>query len=96
MMYTELNLTIPSDRFPALRGVARAFAEKMSTPYLAGLFRDSLFDDLLWTTFRSQKPRLPKWRAPSWPWVSIETHIGYEDGLVYYDDEVYAEQPNKH
>lgn len=35
MMYTELSLTIPSDRFPALSGVARAFAEKMSTAYLA-------------------------------------------------------------
>ncbi|OTA77138.1 hypothetical protein M434DRAFT_255034 [Hypoxylon sp. CO27-5] len=92
MMYTGLSLTVASDYLPALGGVARTFGEKRKSPYLAGLFKDSLIDDLLWTTFSSKKSRLSRWRAPTWSWASVGTHVNYEDGLVYYDDEVYAEE----
>ncbi|KAI1417299.1 heterokaryon incompatibility protein-domain-containing protein [Hypoxylon sp. FL1857] len=74
-IYTALNLTIASDCLPALGGVARTFAEKRKSPYLAGLFEDSLLDDLLWITFSCMKTRLSKWRAPSWPWASVDAHI---------------------
>lgn len=91
MFYTGLHLTVADDRLAALGGVARKFAEKRESPYLAGLFKDSLLDDLLWISFNCKQPRLPQWRAPSWSWASIETHINYEDGLVYYDDDTYTE-----
>ncbi|KAI0011591.1 HET-domain-containing protein [Xylariaceae sp. FL0662B] len=93
MIYTGLRLTIASDRLPALSGVAKSFGEKRKSLYLAGLFEDSLLDDLLWVNFSGKKPRLSEWRAPSWSWASIETHINYRDGLVYYDDEVFKEKP---
>ncbi|KAI1074736.1 HET-domain-containing protein [Whalleya microplaca] len=82
MIYTGLRLTIASD-------------QKRKSSYLAGLFEDSLIDDLLWITFSCKRPRLPEWRAPSWSWASIETHINYRDGLVYYDDEVFRETPDE-
>ncbi|KAI0138141.1 HET-domain-containing protein [Hypoxylon sp. NC0597] len=92
MMYTGLCLTVASDYLPALGGVAKTFAEKRKSPYLAGLFKDSLVDDLLWMTFSCKKPRLSKWRAPSWSWASVDTHVTYEDGLLYYVDDIYTEK----
>ncbi|XXH00559.1 hypothetical protein Hte_006907 [Hypoxylon texense] len=73
MFYTCLYLTVPDDRLAALGGVARKFAEKRKSPYLSGLFKDSLLHDLL----------------------CIETHINYEDGLIYYDDEIYRDKPDE-
>lgn len=95
MDYTGLRISILSDRLPAIGGVARTFAAKRKTSYLAGLFEDSLLDDLLWHSFSCKKPRLSKWRAPSWSWASIETHVSYRDGIVYYDDEMFTERPAK-
>ncbi|KAI1115589.1 heterokaryon incompatibility protein-domain-containing protein [Nemania sp. NC0429] len=82
MFYSGLALTIASDRLPAISGVARTFSEKTKSPYLAGLFKHMLLDDLLWATFDNRKPRPLEWRAPSWSWASIDTHISYNDGLV--------------
>ncbi|KAI1456240.1 HET-domain-containing protein [Annulohypoxylon moriforme] len=95
MDYTALDLTIPSDRLPALGGVAKTFAEKRGSSYLAGLFEDSLIDDLLWNTFDCKSPRLSKWRAPSWSWASIETHVSYRDGIIYDDDEMFLDGPDE-
>ncbi|KAI1385210.1 HET-domain-containing protein [Hypoxylon trugodes] len=93
MLYTGLHLTIPGDCLPALAGVARTFAEKRKSPYLSGLFQDSLLDDLLWMTFNCEKSRPQKWRAPSWSWASIEGLIEYQDGLItYQDDQVFLEK----
>ncbi|KAI1207837.1 HET-domain-containing protein [Annulohypoxylon truncatum] len=94
MDYTALSLTIPSDSLPALSGVAKTFAKKRASPYLAGLFGDSLIDDLLWNTFSCRKHRLREWRAPSWSWASIETHANYQDGIVYYDNEMSLDKPD--
>ncbi|KAI0880482.1 HET-domain-containing protein [Annulohypoxylon maeteangense] len=95
MDYTSLHLTIPSDRLPALGGVAKTFAAKRGSPYLAGLFGDSLLDDLLWKTYNCKKHRLPEWRAPSWSWASIDTHVNYQDGIVYYDEEMFLDEPDE-
>lgn len=82
MFYSGLALTVATDRLPAISGVARTFSEKTESPYLAGLFRDTLLDDLLWVTYSCRKPRPLEWRAPSWSWVSIDNHINYSDALV--------------
>ncbi|KAI0387440.1 HET-domain-containing protein [Hypomontagnella monticulosa] len=95
MIYTGLRLSVASDRLPALGGIARTFAEKRRSSYIAGLFEDSILDDLLWMTFVCERPRLSKWRAPSWSWASIETHITYRDGLVYYDEEMYSDRQDE-
>jgi hypothetical protein len=92
MLYTGLDLTVASDRLPAIGGVARTFAEKTGSPYVAGLFKDTLLDDLLWMTFNHTKPRPLEWRAPSWSWASIETNISYPDGLIYYHDDIHLDK----
>ena len=91
--YTQLKLTYEMDMLPALSGLAKKTAEITGDIYLAGLWRKSLGDDLLWyVTQRGTsggrvqkskkdheywKPR-PAWRAPSWSWASIDTGRGVE------------------
>ncbi|TGJ80113.1 hypothetical protein E0Z10_g8659 [Xylaria hypoxylon] len=92
MAYTALDLTIANDRLPAISGVARVFAQKTRSLYLAGLFKDTLLDDLLWVTYNCEKSRLVEWRAPSWSWASIDARIEYRDGLVYYHDDIHLDK----
>ncbi|KAI1733598.1 heterokaryon incompatibility protein-domain-containing protein [Xylaria scruposa] len=94
MLYSALDLTVVSDRLPAISGVAKTFAEKTESPYLAGLFKDTLIDDLLWMTSNYEKPRLVEWRAPSWSWASIGTPVDYEDCLIYYHEDIHRDEPN--
>jgi hypothetical protein len=83
--YPRLKLTRPSDRFPALAGLARRFYEmtgpKPGLSYLAGFFaikESDLLKELLWMVTRPG-PRSPstytrKIResgAPSWSWASM-------------------------
>ena len=80
--YSQLSLTRVRDRLPALSGIAKQMAAQGERrgKYLAGLWSDTLGPDLLW--FRqdamSAHP-VPKWRAPSWSWASIEGQIKYFD-----------------
>jgi hypothetical protein len=76
--YVELSLTYESDRLPALSGLAKQMGSVRKGRYLAGLWEDSLFEDLMWWVTESNCPqaRRPKeWRAPSWSWASIEGRI---------------------
>ncbi|KAK6072640.1 hypothetical protein SCUP515_07220 [Seiridium cupressi] len=44
--------------------------------YLAGLWEDTLLDDLLWSTYNNRcKPATSP--APSWSWSSIDGYINY-------------------
>jgi hypothetical protein len=56
--YTSLNLSFESDRLPAISGIAKRAAKSMNCDYLAGVWRNTLPEDLLW------------WKAPSVPWYS--------------------------
>jgi hypothetical protein len=77
--YTALSLTKESDILPAISGLARQFAQKRSSRYLAGLWEDSLVEDLCW---HAEAPRiLPKratWQAPSWTWASTDSHVVFQ------------------
>ncbi|KAK8240697.1 heterokaryon incompatibility protein-domain-containing protein [Phyllosticta capitalensis] len=47
--YSRLNITKPRDRLAALGAIAEQFQHaRQGSQYLAGLWSDSLFDDLLW------------------------------------------------
>ena len=78
--YSARDLTSPSDRFPALSGLAKAFAGKTHDTYLAGIWRGDFHRGLLWhrSYMGSAPARTLKWsrpseyRAPSWSWASLE------------------------
>jgi hypothetical protein len=82
--YSRLKLTYESDIFPALSGAAKRMARHRNTPYLAGLWRDSIVEDLLWRSDYGLRDILPEWRAPSWSWASVGCPIIYFNDAVRY------------
>ncbi|KAK2764951.1 hypothetical protein FQN54_008650 [Arachnomyces sp. PD_36] len=79
--YATLSITKPSDRLPALSATARIISRNMGSDYLAGIWRASLMEGLLW--FVKGRPSRPRpvakgWRAPSWSWASLDAPEGLE------------------
>lgn len=71
--YTKLELTKDSDRHIAILGLAEELRPQRGK-YLAGLWEDSIAQDLAWTAAEdSKRPRPPKetMLAPSWSWTSV-------------------------
>ncbi|VUC32174.1 unnamed protein product [Clonostachys rosea] len=68
--YTETKLTYPSDRLPALSGIAARQNEITGDKYLAGLWEKDLVPSLLW--FSLDATETTERRAPSWTWASID------------------------
>jgi hypothetical protein len=88
-LYSKANLTYPSDKLPALCGIARRAYEERGGHYLAGLWQDEDIEaQLCW---RAMMPHArPAWRAPSWSWASVDGEVGYrvrQEGIL---DTVYA------
>ncbi len=84
--YTSLLLTMSKDRLPAIGGLARQMAGKRQSRYFAGLWSDTMNDDLTWkVTARSnqKKPRPNPRNAPTWSWASVETFVDYEDAIAF-------------
>lgn len=69
--YSRAHLTYSSDRLPALSGIAARQQELTGDQYLAGLWRKSLITQLIWCPWGNKEYR-PKWRAPTWSYMSIE------------------------
>jgi hypothetical protein len=78
--YSKCTLTCSDDKLPAISGFARAVAAALSLHYAAGLWQESLVDDLLWKVEKPNAARLqrhPTYRAPSWSWAAIDAEISY-------------------
>ncbi|OAL29742.1 hypothetical protein AYO20_09034 [Fonsecaea nubica] len=67
--YGPRKLTKSSDKLPAFAGVAAVFAERLRDQYLAGIWRKSMIEGLLWQALDVAEV---KDRKPSWSWVSID------------------------
>lgn len=72
--YSLGQLTVSSDKLPALSGIAARQAEITRDQYLAGMWRESLRSDLGWWVQDPIQSR-PEWRAPTWSWASVEGKI---------------------
>ncbi|KAL1866338.1 hypothetical protein Daus18300_006802 [Diaporthe australafricana] len=90
MNYSARNMSEPSDKLPALSGMAKRYADLMGWPagdYHAGLWRATLISDLLWSreeglssvsaTPDPAKTGRQHGRAPSWSWTSMDGSITY-------------------
>ncbi len=67
-LYGPKSLSNPSDKLPAISGLAKIYATHIGGDYLAGLWRDRLLEGLAWQSL--SYTRVPKYRAPSWSWAS--------------------------
>ncbi|OCK75828.1 HET-domain-containing protein [Lepidopterella palustris CBS 459.81] len=87
--YSSLKLTFAKDKLPAISGLAKQMqSHRQDDTYLAGLWRNSLIEDLLWrvtkvdTENEDPTPKKPswrpaQWRAPSWSWASVGCRVEY-------------------
>jgi len=86
IQYCSLTLTKPSDKFPAIAGIAEVVQRSRNSVYLGGVWSDTLALDLLW---QAQEPRKDSQeilgRAPSWSWASVDGPIAYSQEL-YWDN----------
>lgn len=81
-LYTTRNLTNPHDKLPALAAIAQRHSKSTGAEYLAGLWKPTFRQDLLW----KHHPGLPligvsdagnpmrsnEYRAPSWSWAAVD------------------------
>ncbi|TBU27713.1 heterokaryon incompatibility protein-domain-containing protein [Dichomitus squalens] len=74
--YTHRTVAKPDDKLVAFASIAELFHRAWKTDYLAGLWRDTLTQDLLWyKTFETRYPRPETFRAPSWSWAAIDGRV---------------------
>ncbi|KAI1212057.1 heterokaryon incompatibility protein-domain-containing protein [Annulohypoxylon truncatum] len=82
--YANMDLTVKSDRLPAVAGIAEHFQKSRPLEkYLAGLWSGNLLRDLLWEVLEvTADPAAKTLTAgvPSWSWASGS---GTRDVLVY-------------
>jgi hypothetical protein len=90
--YTERQLSVANDKFPAISAIAERVAKLTGDEYIAGMWKTRFFEDLLWVglwKFPSYRERpylyldgnsdvgVGRYVAPTWSWASV-------DGKVYH------------
>lgn len=79
-IYSSKALTVPSDKLPALAGIAKAFAPKNGL-YLAGTWLSDWRGGLLWRAATPRSLRRPQNvrnpRAPFWSWAHLDGRIAF-------------------
>ncbi|RYP04523.1 hypothetical protein DL765_010165 [Monosporascus sp. GIB2] len=86
--FTLLQISVDSDKLPALSGLAKHSARlRPDSTYLAGLWSNSLWRDLLWLNsdavsqeLEARKNHPAAWRAPSWSWAAIDSQVVFPRG----------------
>ena len=79
MLYGKCDLSVKSDIFPAISGIAQAIGKATGDEYYAGHWKNDLHRGLLWTAPDSTVSRghLIEYRAPSWSWASLPATCGF-------------------
>ncbi|KAL1946195.1 hypothetical protein VTO73DRAFT_15322 [Trametes versicolor] len=77
--YTRRTIGKASDKLVACGALAEAFHRVLGSHYVAGLWCDTLLQDLLWVRMEDDRLRLKtgdsrpaQYRAPSWSWAAVE------------------------
>ncbi|GAB1315405.1 hypothetical protein MFIFM68171_05615 [Madurella fahalii] len=74
--YTRRQLTLASDKLPAIAGIAREVARLTGLEYRAGLWAGDALRDLMWyARTREWAVRAAPWRAPTWSWASVDAPV---------------------
>jgi hypothetical protein len=76
--YSRLDLSYPSDLLPALSGVAKQMQLHRKSRYIAGMWEDTLMEDLLWDAMGPQQPRPQVSHSPTWSWLIVSS--GFANG----------------
>lgn len=75
--YFRRNMSLPSDKLPAIAALAQDYAERRKTEYCAGLWKGSMSLDLLWIVqsvgLIDRRPST--YAAPSWSWAVVDEPV---------------------
>ncbi|KAH7318067.1 heterokaryon incompatibility protein-domain-containing protein [Stachybotrys elegans] len=72
----DLQFTYATDRLPAMAGIASQLGQAARGRYLAGLWEDTLVQDLCWRATADQAQRPEELQvAPSWSWASVKGSV---------------------
>lgn len=74
--YSITEATYEKDKLPALSGLAKTIQRITKDEYLAGLWKDTILDGLIWKTKSpSLVHRTTQYRAPSWSWAALNGEV---------------------
>jgi hypothetical protein len=89
--YAPRKLTFPGDKLKAIAALADLYKTRTKQTYIAGLWRETLVQDLCWVVntpfLRGPRsclmPRPFEYRAPTWSWAAIDLqehlHFGFAE-----------------
>lgn len=82
--YSQRSITFPTDRLPALAGIAEDTAALLNDTYASGIWKGDLHNGLLYQSKgvleSCKEPPVPRplWeQVPSWSWASLNTPIHF-------------------
>lgn len=71
--YGRRKLSQPTDKLPAVSGLASLFKDRLGADYVAGLWSDALMEGLAWQGLGNRKPMDNEmYIGPSWSWASYD------------------------
>jgi Heterokaryon incompatibility protein (HET) len=76
--YAKRKLTRPSDKLPAISGLAHRAPAVFRSKYCAGLWESGVRRSLDWVVSNPSEP-LEEYRAPSWSWAAVDSKVSFTD-----------------
>lgn len=100
--YSEMRLSFPSDRLPALSGLCKYVDPNSEDQYLAGIWKSSALQGLAWLVKHHVRPKskstaLPhsgqkllsaSTEIPSWSFLSTSKVVGFVNSCFKIDDDL--------
>jgi hypothetical protein len=79
--YAKRSLSCPSDKLPALEGLAASLSDLIQDVYIYGLWESDLHRGLLWQTADAKTPR-GGYRAPTWSWAARDGYVSWDESTL--------------
>lgn len=74
--YSKLDLTYESDRLPAISALVERMQQlRKGDVYVAGMWVDSLLEDLAWYVVNRRPQPRPTEKYPTWSWASVRKGV---------------------
>jgi hypothetical protein len=82
--FSRLNITYHTDKLPAMAALAERMAEMRfgDDKYLAGLWRSTLAQDLLWKLNSEPSCQPQPSGVPTWSWASTPCAVAWDTGYI--------------
>ena len=91
-LYSSRQLTVESDKLPAISGLAQKWQPSPFHTYLAGFWKNDLLYSLTWYSGDPSACHRPReYRAPSWSWAAIDGPIRFTPHLRPVREEAQAD-----